>query len=59
MQYIIEANNNNNQPQFQGGASEFSNKSTKYLDKFLKSQENLSSTRFIQGTLTKKDINMK
>lgn len=25
---------------------------TKYLDKFLKSQENLSSTRFIQGTLT-------
>ena len=46
------ANNNNNQPQFQGGASEFSNKSTKYLDKFLKSQENLSSTRFIQGTLT-------
>lgn len=42
----------NNQPQFQGGAGEFSNKSTKYLDKFLKSQENLSSTRFIQGTLT-------
>ena len=46
------ANSNNNQPQFQGGASEFSNKSTKYLDKFLKSQENLSSTIFIQGTLT-------
>lgn len=27
-------------------------KKTKTLDKFLKSQENLSSTRFIQGTLT-------
>ena len=27
-------------------------KKTKFLDKFLKSQENLSSTRFIQGTLT-------
>ena len=28
------------------------NKTTKALDKFLKSQENLSHTRFIQGTLT-------
>lgn len=36
---------------FTGGASEFS-RTTKYLDKFLKSQENLSHTRFIQGTLT-------
>ena len=26
--------------------------SVKFLDKFLKSQENLSTTRFIQGTLT-------
>lgn len=38
-------------PTFVGGAAEFSKK-TRYLDKFLKSQENLSSTRFIQGTLT-------
>lgn len=34
---------------FQG--NEFS-KGTKFLDKFIKSQENLSTTRFIQGTLT-------
>lgn len=40
-----------NQPAFGGVNKEFS-KSTKYLDKFLKSQENLSHTRFIQGTLT-------
>ncbi len=33
------------------GAINYS-KGTKFLDKFLKSQENLSSTRFIQGTLT-------
>lgn len=39
------------QTSFGGINSEFS-KSTKYLDKFLKSQENLSHTRFIQGTLT-------
>lgn len=38
-----------NQPTFQG--ANFS-KSTKFLDNFLKSQENLSTTRFIQGTLT-------
>ena len=38
-------------PTFRGVNKEFS-KSTKYLDKFLKSQENLSHTRFIQGTLT-------
>ena len=38
-------------PSFGAVNSEFS-KSTKYLDKFLKSQENLSHTRFIQGTLT-------
>jgi len=36
---------------FTGGTREFS-RTTKYLDKFLKSQENLSHTRFIQGTLT-------
>ena len=29
-----------------------SSRSTKFLDSFVKSQENLSSTRFIQGTLT-------
>jgi len=38
-------------PAFSGVNSELS-KGTKYLDKFLKSQENLSHTRFIQGTLT-------
>lgn len=36
---------------FSGVKPNFS-KGTKFLDKFLKSQENLSSTRFIQGTLT-------
>ena len=41
----------NAQPTFGNAPKEFS-KTTKYLDKFLKSQENLSSTRFIQGTLT-------
>jgi hypothetical protein len=39
------------QPNFNGATSEFS-RGTKALDKFLKSQENLSHTRFIQGTLT-------
>lgn len=38
-----------NKPTFKG--ANFS-KSTKFLDNFLKSQENLSTTRFIQGTLT-------
>lgn len=41
----------NAQPTFGNAPKEFS-KTTKYLDKFLKSQENLSHTRFIQGTLT-------
>ena len=41
----------NTLPSFKGAQKEFT-RSTKYLDKFLKSQENLSSTRFIQGTLT-------
>lgn len=41
-------NNFNNQVSFQGGL----NRGTKFLDGFIKSQENLSSTRFIQGTLT-------
>jgi len=36
---------------FHGAAPNLKGK-TKALDKFLKSQENLSSTRFIQGTLT-------
>lgn len=44
---IIKSNNKN--ISFQGG--NFS-RSTKFLDNFIKSQENLSSTRFIQGTLT-------
>ncbi len=43
--------NQNTLPSFKGAQKEFT-RSTKYLDKFLKSQENLSSTRFIQGTLT-------
>lgn len=42
---------NNNKLSFQSNAGQFK-KGTKFLDKFLKSQENLSSTRFIQGTLT-------
>lgn len=42
---------NNNNLSFQATSQQFS-KGTKFLDKFLKSQENLSSTRFIQGTLT-------
>lgn len=40
---------NSTQQTFQGAGL---SKSTKLLDGFLKSQENLSSTRFIQGTLT-------
>lgn len=40
-----------NNVNFQGAAPNLKGK-TKALDKFLKSQENLSSTRFIQGTLT-------
>lgn len=40
-----------NDIKFQGGTPKLKGK-TKALDKFLKSQENLSSTRFIQGTLT-------
>lgn len=49
----IQVSNNNlrYKQAFTGGGTEF-RKGTKYLDKFLKSQENLSSTRFIQGTLT-------
>lgn len=42
-------NNPHSQPAFKG--ANFS-KGTKFLDGFLKSQENLSTTRFIQGTLT-------
>ncbi len=38
-------------PNFKGTLPKFKGK-TKLLDKFLKSQENLSHTRFIQGTLT-------
>lgn len=37
-----------NQPTFKGNLTG----TTKHLDKFLQSQENLSHTRFIQGTLT-------
>ena len=44
-------NTKQQKPAFSGVNKEFS-KRTKYLDKFLKSQENLSHTRFIQGTLT-------
>lgn len=44
-------NKNYNQQTFGNTTKEFT-KTTKYLDKFLKSQENLSHTRFIQGTLT-------
>ncbi len=33
-------------------ASEEFSRSTKFLNKFIKSQENLSTTRFIQGTMT-------
>ena len=36
---------------FKGTVPKFKGK-TKFLDKFLRSQENLSHTRFIQGTLT-------
>ena len=39
------------QPIINNSAPKFSKK-IKFLDKFLKSQENLSHTRFIQGTLT-------
>ena len=42
---------NNSTPSFQNSKNNFSRK-TKMLDKFIKSQENLSHTRFIQGTLT-------
>lgn len=42
---------NNSQTTFTANVPNF-NKTTKVLDKFLKSQENLSHTRFIQGTLT-------
>lgn len=51
---INHKNSNQNirqQTVFNGAGYELS-KQTKYLDKFLKSQENLSHTRFIQGTLT-------
>ncbi len=41
----------NNGLSFQATPKQFT-KGTKFLDNFLKSQENLSSTRFIQGTLT-------
>jgi hypothetical protein len=40
------------QPNFKGVATKELSKGTRALDKFLKSQENLSHTRFIQGTLT-------
>lgn len=56
---------NNNKVQFKGAVQSVAKSvagaanqlkefkgTTKFLDKFLKSQENLSSTRFIQGTLT-------
>ena len=42
---------NNSSLSFQATPQQFT-KGTKFLDGFLKSQENLSSTRFIQGTLT-------
>lgn len=42
---------NNIQPTFKANIPNF-NRTTKALDKFLKSQENLSHTRFIQSTLT-------
>lgn len=45
-------NINSTLPATFGANSKKFDKKTKYLDKFLKSQENLSSTRFIQGTLT-------
>lgn len=38
-----------NEPAFQGVKL---NKQTKFLNKFIKSQEDLSTTRFIQGTMT-------
>lgn len=38
-----------NEPTFQGVKL---NKQTKFLNKFIKSQEDLSTTRFIQGTMT-------
>lgn len=41
----------NTQYTFKGSVPKFSKK-IKFLDKFLQSQENLSHTRFIQGTLT-------
>lgn len=41
----------NTQNTFKGNAFKL-NKNIKFLDKFLQSQENLSHTRFIQGTLT-------
>lgn len=47
--FIRQTNNNN--LSFQATPKAFT-KGTKFLDGFLKSQENLSSTRFIQGTLT-------
>ncbi len=42
----IKKNTSNNNITFQGAGS------VKFLDKFIKSQENLSHTRFIQGTMT-------
>ena len=47
----LRNNNTHSQTNFKGATTEFQ-KTTRFLDKFIKSQENLSSTRFIQGTLT-------
>lgn len=46
---FIQSNTNKNQMAFRGAGF---NRSTKFLDAFVKSQENLSSTRFIQDTTT-------
>lgn len=46
---FVQNNLNNQRISFQGGNFR---KGTKFLDGFIKSQENLSTTRFIQGTLT-------
>lgn len=48
---IPSIQNIQNAPNFKGRIPKLDNK-TKFLDNFLKSQENLSHTRFIQGTLT-------
>ena len=44
--------NNNSKPTFKSNPYSAMDFGTKVLDKFIKSQENLSSTRFIQDTAT-------